>query len=69
MTAKDNTTKPELLPCPFCGEEANIHTSYNHYFPQRVSHRTFYASCYGCMNATAEWKTKKTAIKRWNRRA
>lgn len=53
----------ELLPCPFCGNPAYDHISYNiHAHKQR-----HIVKCTKC-NASMEYRDKKSAIKAWNTR-
>lgn len=52
---------PELKPCPFCGNAAYDHITYNHKHRHTVR-------CTKC-NAQMEYRDKKSAVRAWNRRA
>lgn len=47
----------KLLPCPFCGGEAEI-----------LGDKTHWIYCPNCCSETKSFKTKKEAIERWNTR-
>lgn len=60
----------ELLPCPFCGAEANLvdmNTEKDQCF---IPYWVQCANCLKCedMPMTAEYKTKEEAINAWNTR-
>ena len=58
------TTAPvpesELLPCPFCGG-----TDVDVMFACNI----VYVGCRDCNAEGGKWRTEKTAVKHWNRRA
>lgn len=53
----------KLLPCPFCGNAAEV-------MPQGKNYRVFcvYAFCNIQPHLLLEWETKDSAIKAWNTR-
>lgn len=51
------SNKIKLLPCPFCGGEAEIFGDKKHWI-----------YCPNCCSETKSFKTKKEAIERWNTR-
>lgn len=52
--------KPELKPCPFCGNESRILS---------VTGRNHYVICNYCESRTSEYRTPEDAIDAWNSRA
>ena len=81
MSDQDNTTQPELLPCPFCGGEAKLlHNSGSYgYTPPSIT-----VSCAPCKISysadTSQWEkgkghygvydeAKAEVMAWWNRRA
>ena len=65
----------KLLPCPFCGEEAEIKsfpvfTNLRPYSPETAD-KKYYVQCKGCATqcGALEYDTPEEAIAAWNRRA
>lgn len=56
------TTKPELLPCPFCGGKVEVFL--------QIRPDAWVVKCFndGC-NADCGHETQEEAIKQWNRRS
>ena len=54
------TTKEELKPCPFCGEEKIYY-----YNPSPIDHRF---NCCKCLASTGSHSTKEEAMEAWNNR-
>ena len=61
MSGMDRLT--ELLPCPFCGGEADTMT------PEADDMRAATVMCMGCYCTGKECETEAQAIAAWNRRA
>ena len=65
----------KLLPCPFCGEEAEIEsfpvfTNLRPYSPETAD-KKYYVQCKGCATqcGALEYDTPEETIAAWNRRA
>lgn len=56
----------ELLPCPFCGGEAEILEAIVEFIYKEIG---IYAICKKCRASTQYYKTKEEALTAWNRRA
>lgn len=56
--------RESLKPCPFCGKEAKIDS----YKSSMSSHLWWDIKCKGCGMRIYPQKTKRKAIKVWNRR-
>lgn len=52
----------KLLPCPFCGGEAQIIES-------RFGEKGAFVGCIRCLATAKRYSTKAEAIEAWNRRA
>jgi len=61
MTNTDNTTKPELLPCPFCAEDKELHIVTN-------SVDGFTMQCLTCGSEGPSESSESEAVTYWNRR-
>lgn len=57
--------RPELKPCPFCGD-GEIHTETE---PNVSFGKLFAITCDRCKASTGYWSSKKLAVAAWNRRA
>ena len=53
----------KLLPCPFCGGEAELYEQKHKQYP-----RTYYVTCKSCHCKTIESRVKGVAISGWNTR-
>ena len=62
----DNRTT-ELLPCPFCGGEAEIHPSND--WDVKFTGSTYFAWCDKCETRGDYYNTEAEAIAAWNTRA
>jgi len=65
MATKDNTTKPELLPCPFCGDSESLVVENDN----SGSTYCYVVFCDGCTAIGPCDDNKEGAIADWNRRA
>lgn len=60
----------KLLPCPFCGGEAEYYKRYIGYGSSGLgAHDWFSVKCEKCRTKSDEYKTEAEAIAAWNRRA
>ena len=59
-------TKTNLLPCPFCGGEANYHMSISRHPEHDYWHGVFCLTCPACID---NFDTEVEAIEAWNTRA
>lgn len=57
----------EMLPCPFCGGEAEIFQWYIKGTANRMHYNVRCRDC-GCVRKHKEYKTRRKAIMAWNRR-
>jgi len=66
MNDKDTTTKPELLPCPFCGEMPNdrLSTDGSLYVIECTGEECFFKPRH-----TDYLRYKTLIVNEWNRRA
>jgi len=79
MSDVDNTPKPDLLPCPFCGFPLHeverskgifFGQTYSDRYPEGVAKQNhgFSIRCEGCGCQTCWWHYDWEAIKAWNNR-
>lgn len=61
------TSATELLPCPFCGGEAEIHPSND--WDAKFTGSTYFAWCDKCETRGDYYNTEADAIAAWNTRA
>lgn len=66
MSKKDSTTKPELLPCPFCGDSARVYV-----LKDGDTDTAMWVCCDVCEASGPEVPlgTEQEIIDAWNRRA
>jgi Lar family restriction alleviation protein len=59
----------DLLPCPFCGRQAELRTTWFGRHNQPLSKPRYYVVCRRCLaGQRVTCDTKSLAISRWNRR-
>ena len=67
MTVKDSSTKPELMPCPFCGCEAFTGKAHNLYYI-KADHS---GACFMADDGAAMYyfRHSENLIEKWNTRS
>ena len=56
----------EIMPCPFCGSDAEIKTWWGGFAERRYITTV---ACTRCRGNSGKWKQKPKAIEAWNKRA
>ena len=70
MPTKDNSTKPDNLPCPFCGSSNIYIQNMNESDKLGADHfGPFYVECLDCTAKGPESIYQLTSLHNWNRRA
>jgi Lar family restriction alleviation protein len=60
---------PELKPCPFCGNEAEMESRYIGYGSLGLgAHDWYTVKCKSCRGKSDEYGTEEAAIAAWNKR-
>lgn len=68
VTKASNDTQQKLLPCPFCGNDAELHTDQPAWAEDEWDYATTYISCECCGVRGPDWVGTKGAIDEWNTR-